>query len=130
MPWNGQKSIRGRDDFLFFYTQRKCNKKEVIMMFFIFDRKGAFTYMLRPYFIQQSETNCCVLYVQDSLGHFCTLTFPSHALLAEAMQRFRDTEKVSVQCAISFDDPYADRERDMVMEQEKEYEEDYQLTLE
>lgn len=99
-------------------------------MFFVFNQRGAFQCMIRPFFIEQCESNCCVLYIQDALGRFCTLTFPSRALLSEAMQRFRDTQKVCVQCEIEFYNPYAEREREIVIQEEQEKEEEYEIEIE
>lgn len=96
-------------------------------MIFVFSPSGQFQRMICPYYIEYCENDCCVLYVQDALGRFCTLTFPDHALLADAMQTYRNTHTVSVRCEFAFYDPYADRERDISMQ---EHEEDYQMEIE
>lgn len=95
-------------------------------MIFVFSPSGQFQRMIRPYYIEYCENDRCILYVQDALGRFCTLTFPDHALLAEAMQTYRSTHTVSVRCEFAFYDPYADREREIVVQ---EQEEDYQLEI-
>ena len=82
--------------------------------------------MITPYYIEYCETDCCVLYVQDAFGRFCTLTFPDHSLLREAMQTYRSTHVVSVRCEFSFCDPYEDREREISLE---DIDQDYELEL-
>lgn len=99
-------------------------------MFFVFDHYGMFDRMIIPYYIEYSTETDCVLYVQDALGRFYTMTFPSRALLVEAMKMYKDTQKVSVRCEIAPYDPYGYRERNRIMqEQEQEQEEELEIEL-
>lgn len=70
-------------------------------MLFIGDRKtGQFQRMINPSFIDCSDTNNCVLFVQDVTGVFFILTFTTHDDLIDCMQTLCSVGRATCLCDV------------------------------